>query len=358
VPAKQRAICLQAIESWVIRRTLLRQTTKDVNRFMVAVLKTLSAVDSAEAGDRIHAYLSEQTAETRLWPSDAAMREQLPKQRLYGNIRQGRLRVILGAIEQHLRAKSTMYEAVQLPSTLEIEHIMPQGWRTHWDREPKLSPEAAAERDRLVNTIGNLTLVTKSLNGALSSRPWTDSAAADLVEGGEEGKGKHALLNSFSLLVMNKEILDGHPESWGEDDIMTRGVALAEAVNEVWPGPSSDIQEAALETAALPSTPAGSLPEVTWTLDDVQRLAAEAGDTTKIVLDTLAVHPGEQWSNADFASAGLTSHAFAAVGALAMKVRGGFGRSNTPVLFHKVNQTWWWTLSDEFAALWRSARGI
>lgn len=358
VPADQRKIGLQAIESWVIRRTLLRQTTKDVNRFMVAVLKALDGVDPAEAGDRIYAYLSEQTAETRFWPSDAQMSSRLPDQRVYGNIRQGRLRVVFGAVEQFLRSQSSMYEAVQLPAALEIEHVMPQGWRSHWDPEPKLSPEAAADRDRLVNSIGNLTLVTKSLNGSLSNRPWTDGAAAGLVEGGEGGKGKRTLLNAFSLLVMNKEILDDHVEAWTENDIIERSSALAHAIGQVWPGPSEEIQNVAYESAAASGPTAGDLPEIAWTADEIERLAAEAGETLTIVLDTLAMHPDERWSNADFVAAGLATYAFAAVGALTMKARGGFGRSNSPVQFHEgSSRTLTWSLPDELAAVWRTARG-
>ena len=34
--------------------------------------------------------------------------------------------------------------------------MMPRGWRTHWDPAPKLPPEDAAQRDKYVNTIGNL----------------------------------------------------------------------------------------------------------------------------------------------------------------------------------------------------------
>lgn len=359
VPTGQRKIGLQAIESWVIRRTLLRQTTKDVNRFMVAVLKALEGVDPAEAGDRIYAYLSEQTAEARFWPSDGQMTTRLPDQRVYGNIRQGRLRVVLGAVEQHLRSLSSMYEAVQLPAALEIEHVMPQGWRSHWDPQPKLSLEAASDRDRLVNTIGNLTLVTKSLNGSLSNRPWTDDAAAGLVEGGEAGKGKRTLLNAFSLLVMNKEILDDHVEAWNENDVGERSLALAHAVNKVWPGPSEEIQNAAYAAAAAAASTPSDLPEIEWTGADIERLASEAGETLTIVLDTLATHPGEQWSNANFVAAGLATHAFAAVGALTMKVRGGFGRSNSPVQSHQSSShAWTWSLPDDVAAMWCATRGI
>jgi hypothetical protein len=247
VPSDQRRLGLEAIESWVIRRTLLRLTTKDVNKFMVAVLKMLETVGPASAGGRIRTYLAEQTADTRYWPSDGQLVAQLPELRLYGNIRQGRLRVVLGAVEQYLRDRDPKYGAVSLPAALEIEHIMPQGWRTYWDPEPKLLPDAAAQRDKHVNTIGNLTLVTKSLNGALSNRPWSDAEAHGLKEGGEPDKGKWTLLDGFNLLVLNKKILIGHTDMWTEGDIVARSKEIAVAIGQVWPGPSGQIQQAAIE---------------------------------------------------------------------------------------------------------------
>ena len=251
VPGDQLRSGLEALESWAIRRTLLRLTTKDVNKFAVAILKMFETVNPDTAGDRLVMYLSEQTAETRIWPSDARLAKDLPSVRVYGNIRQDRIRVVLGAIEQYFRDQSTMYEAVQLPTGLEIEHVMPQGWRTHWDQEPKLDPEAAAARDSLVNTFGNLTLVTKSLNGSLSNRPWTDADASGLTEGGAPGKGKWTLLNAFSLLVLNKEILNTHPTAWTDQDIAERSTTLTTAICDVWPGPAAEVQDAALEASTL-----------------------------------------------------------------------------------------------------------
>jgi hypothetical protein len=237
VPHDQVEIGLEAIESWVIRRTLLRLTTKDVNKFMVSTLKALDGVDVDGSGDKIVAYLSEQTAQTRIWPTDDELLTQLPEARLYGNVRQGRIRVVLGAVEQFLRGRSPMYEAVKMPSGLEIEHIMPRGWRSHWNTQPPLAPEDAQIRDKTVDTIGNLTLVTKSLNISLSNRPWTDSEAADLKMGGEPGKGKWTLLDAFSLLVLNKEVLKNHVENWTEQDIKARSIAVIRAICAVWPGP-------------------------------------------------------------------------------------------------------------------------
>ncbi len=245
VPRDQLRIALDAIESWVIRRTLLRKTSKDVNRFMVATLKSLSGVDSRGAGNAIRRFLSEQTADARYWPSDQELLATLPDLKLYGNIRQWRLRVVLGAVEQHLRGQSRMHEALDLPQGLEIEHVMPRGWRTHWDTTPPVSPEEAARRDKYVNTLGNLTLVTKSLNGSLSNRPWTDSEAAGLKDGGEAGKGKRSLIDAFSLLVLNKEIVQEHSAVWTEEDITTRSKYISRVIAAVWPGPEVDVQASA-----------------------------------------------------------------------------------------------------------------
>jgi hypothetical protein len=250
VPDAQRRLGLEAIESWVIRRTLLRLTTKDVNKFMVALLKTLNGTDPASSGVKITAYLSEQTADTRYWPSDEQLIEQLPELKLYGNIRQGRLLVVLEAVEKYLRSQSPKYGAVSLPTGLEIEHIMPKGWRTHWDPAPKLQPEDASQRDKYVNTIGNLTLVTKSLNGSLSNRPWTDAESSPLKEGGKPGQGKRTILDDFNLLVVNKKIIDGHASEWTDGDIIERSRELARAIADVWPGPSAEIQKAAFEESA------------------------------------------------------------------------------------------------------------
>ena len=149
------------------------------------------------------------------------------------------MRVVLSAVEQHLRDQSRMYEAVALPDGLSIEHVMPRGWRTHWNTEPPMDPEQASRRDWLVNTLGNLTLVTRSLNSYLSNRPWTDLEAVGLKEGGESGKGKRALLDAFSLLVLNKQLTNRHVAAWTDEDIVARSTELAEGICAVWPRPTN-----------------------------------------------------------------------------------------------------------------------
>lgn len=120
---------------------------------------------------------------------------------------------------------------------------MPNGPTNPWSQSNSSSLRQnqgdSAGRDKRVNTIGNLTLVTKSLNGALSNRPWTDSQATGLKDGGQPGQGKRSLLDGFSLLVLNKEILQDHEDSWDDNDIVSRSKHLVEAICEIWHRPTA-----------------------------------------------------------------------------------------------------------------------
>jgi hypothetical protein len=233
-PADQSDMALAAVESWAVRRTFLRETMKDVNKLVVAILKKLDGQPINEVGDATRKFLLEQTAESRSWPTDADVRQKLPNVKVYGNIKQPRIRTFLSGIE--LRMRTARHEDVTLPAKLEIEHIMPQAWRTYWGADLAGDPDKAAKRDQLVNSIGNLTLVTQKLNGALSNRPWTDAETERVASTGKDaGKGKRSLLSRFSVLLLNKDVVDNHVDFWSEEDIVSRSKELTEAIISIWP---------------------------------------------------------------------------------------------------------------------------
>ena len=246
LPETQVEAGLAALESWVVRRTLLQMTSKDMNKLIVSLLKALGGVPTEHAGDAIRTFLSQQTASTREWPSDSVFLSEIGALRMYRNIKQGRLAVVLGAVEEYRRAQESKYGTMPLPTGLTIEHIMPQKWREHWRSNPPLTADEEQYRDRLVHSLGNLTLVTQSLNSSLSNRPWTDEEAASLKDGGQAGKGKWSILNQFNLIVLNKDVLDHHRDQWTEADIASRTAEIAAAITKVWPGPDQTVQDAAV----------------------------------------------------------------------------------------------------------------
>ena len=225
---------LAAVESWAVRRTLLRKTMKDVNRLVVSLLKELGQHPSDVVGDATVEFLKAQTSDSRTWPSDDELVRDLPGIKVYGNIKQQRLRAILSGVE--LKLRTARHEEVSLPVKLDIEHVMPQGWRTYWQDGILHDTEACAARDFRVNTIGNLTLVTKSLNSTLSNRPWTDDdSVATPGTGEDKGLGKRSLLNKYSVLALSRPIIDAHPTEWTDDDILERSKVTAAIIAKAWP---------------------------------------------------------------------------------------------------------------------------
>ena len=106
----------------------------------------------------------------------------------------------------------------------------------HWGAGVATSPELASARDGLIHTIGNLTLITKKLNIALSNRPWSDSDTAGLTTAGTDaGLGKRSLLNRYSLLLLKEDIID--KQAWTEADITARSDRLTDVFIKIWPGP-------------------------------------------------------------------------------------------------------------------------
>ena len=137
-------------------------------------------------------------------------------------------------IELHLR--TAKHEDVTIKPGLTVEHVLPQDWIAHWPladgqkgRTPKERLEQASpesdDRDRVLQTIGNLTLLTGNLNSALQNQGF--KAKVEQIEG-------------YSLLALNtyfqKRVDDGM--GWDEAAIDQRGRALFEMAKELWPYPA------------------------------------------------------------------------------------------------------------------------
>ena len=84
-------------ESWLVRRALCRYTSKDINRTMFDLIGKLDETGPTHAGDVVEDFLAGQAADSRVWPSDEAVREAVRKEPLYSALLRARLRMVLGA---------------------------------------------------------------------------------------------------------------------------------------------------------------------------------------------------------------------------------------------------------------------
>lgn len=286
MPAQQRDKALTSFESWLVRRTLCRLTAKDINRLVLDLLREMNAAGPANAGDVVEGYLAAQTADSRVWPSDDVVRTALETEPLYKSLLRARLRMVLEAIEDNRRTAKS--EEARCPRGLTVEHVLPQAWREHWTTGIT-SESDAAERDSLMHTLGNLTLVNGKLNPALSNRPWTDEQA---VERGLGPTGKRTELAKHSTLKLNADLVHGAAAAWDHDLIRARTAELTQAVLEIWPAPQELARRAVpaqrdpLPSGDEPSAEGKYQPLTQWLLAQVAEELPVTFDDLEDVLGT------------------------------------------------------------------------
>ncbi|MFY9220616.1 MAG: DUF262 domain-containing protein, partial [Candidatus Nanopelagicales bacterium] len=231
VPDEQLHLALSSLESWLVRRTLLRERTAGRNRFLLDVLQHLVSGDRATVGTRLESFLADQSSDVSYWPDDEAVRASLADMPIYRRISRGRLRMILEAIEDYRRgfartSSSAKGEQPVVRQECTIEHVMPQRWGQHWPLPDDMSP---SERDQIIQTLGNLTLVSRALNPSLSNAAWD----------GE--RGKRQALQAYSSIKLTADVInraDSHDGQWAEELIEERTQALIEDILVLWPVPS------------------------------------------------------------------------------------------------------------------------
>lgn len=224
VPESVAHHALRWVESWTLRRSLLRRPGSDISRTMATLIGELAQVDPENVSDRTQAFLSALASPGTYWPTDEELAVELMEMAAYRVHSRGRLRMFLEAAEDHFRdftGPTGSRSGARVPrDSMYIEHILPQKWRSHW---PVESLQDELERDARVHRLGNLTLLTSTLNSSISNGPWTGTS------------GKRAALMRHDLLLMNRPLRE--LDEWGEPTIDSRTRELTEALTQVWPVP-------------------------------------------------------------------------------------------------------------------------
>ncbi|MBY0246496.1 MAG: DUF262 domain-containing protein [Nitrospiraceae bacterium] len=227
IPEPQLTKALNVVEGWMVRRMLVRATTKNYNQVVAELIALLRQSDRLAAGHIIESYLAGQSSGSRYWPDDSELRAALTDLLAYRRLGRGRLRMILETIEDYLRGwkdgQSGLGDERVPRGKFTIEHVMPRKWHAHWPLHNSSTDEA--ERDRIIHTLGNLTLLTRKLNSKVSHAPWIGTP------------GKRDGLEEHDVLLMNRDILKTSPTQWTDEAIRTRTQQIAEIIIRIWPVP-------------------------------------------------------------------------------------------------------------------------
>lgn len=204
IPMEERDAGASAIDSFLMRRGVSGMTSSDYNRLFALVLGTLLKSEPSIAGETLTATLLEQTADSRRWPDDEEFFAALQAPGVYDRMYRAQLKALLVGIENRLRRTGlTEFEpTVRADETnLNIEHVLPQGWRANWPL-PSDGPEAELRREDSIHRLGNLTLLTGKLNSKVSNKPWPE---------------KKEYLRQRSLLLLTTQSILADP--YGDNDV-------------------------------------------------------------------------------------------------------------------------------------------
>jgi len=229
---------LSILESYLVRRMVCGMTSKNYNRYFTDVIKdiyrTKKESDIPINAKDVHTILSKSDSDSSRMPDDIELKSQLLQRPMYGRIAQYKLRMVLEAIDgasHHSKA-----EFMPIQKNLTIEHILPEKWEKYWplEKEGKSAEdilEQESRRNTLKNTIGNLTLVTNSLNPAISNGSW---------------QAKRPEILKYSKSNLNRYF---QPETednlsvWNEEKILERADILADLFIQVWRAPLAKLSE-------------------------------------------------------------------------------------------------------------------
>ncbi len=227
--------------SYVVRRSICGLTTKNYNNVFLSVLRELASGDVSS--DVLTNVLGSLLGEASRWPKDDEFRNACISGNIYpGRLETPKIRAVLSEIEMGFRQLNRVEDQVsQIDSRLDVDHILPKSWYQYWPLKDgstassseatnvefkqiignplSVKEESILNRQKMVPTLGNLTLLNLSVNRQAQHK------AFDV---------KKDLLIANTNLRLNVPLIT--LDEWTEDSIRTRGEQIAEVALRVWPG--------------------------------------------------------------------------------------------------------------------------
>jgi hypothetical protein len=226
IPDQQVSKALGVVESWLVRRMLVRAVGKSYPQAIAELITHIRKTGRQVAGDAIESYLLDHPGANMYWPDNDELRGQLSSLAAYRRLSRARLRMVLEAIEDYERgwhgSKTGLGGERVARGQYAIEHVLPRKWQHHW---PLPMDQTAAGRDAVIDTIGNLTLLMGRLNSKISNSAWAGKDA------------KREALQGHDVLMLNRRLLEQAGDQWSDELIRKRTDRLIDVIIEVWPVP-------------------------------------------------------------------------------------------------------------------------
>lgn len=202
----------RVLEGYVMRRMVVHATTKNYNRLYTSLI--LNQICDADAlTDR----LSNSNDSTTYVPTDTDLKNGFRYSKLYNLQSKG----ILYLIESGIRPANSATALLGFDG-YSLEHLLPKKWRNNWPACE--SNELSKERDSALLTLGNLAIITQSLNASIRDSDWSTKKAGK--------KNKPGLnLCAAGLVTLNDTLAKSE---WNESEISARAEWLYTEAAKLW----------------------------------------------------------------------------------------------------------------------------
>lgn len=201
------------LESYIMRRMVVHASTKNYNNLFTSLI--LNRVLDA---DTLLAKLESAGDATTYIPDDNELRNGFENSKLVNLQSKG----IIYLIESKIRPSNSAVALLGFDQ-YSLEHLMPKKWKNNWP--PCATDDLERQRDSALLTLGNLAIITQSLNASIRDAAWE-------IKKTGSGNGKPGLALCASGLCTLYDALA--KTNWDEKEISIRAKWLFEHARTIW----------------------------------------------------------------------------------------------------------------------------
>lgn len=209
----ERNKIISTLEAYIMRRMVLHITTKNYNRLFTSLI--LNDVISA---DDLVKYFRESDDTTMHIPSDEELFKGFNESKL-SNLQTKGIIYFIESYKRNLKDSTSLLGF----DSYSLEHLMPKKWRNEWDIPD--TEEKQKQRDSVLLTLGNLAIITQTLNASIRDSKWEDKKTGKNKE--DSGLNTCAAGLYTMTNVLNQTI-------WDESQIKERAEWLYNQAKEMW----------------------------------------------------------------------------------------------------------------------------
>lgn len=210
----ERNEIFQFTESYIIRRMIVRASTKNYNQLFTDSLIS----NNIESREDLQNYLETKSDKTNYIPTNEDLRKGFNNSIITNKQAAG----ILYLIESKIRDRNKQSTQLLGINKYSLEHLMPKKWENNWGSLN--TKEEIDNRNFKLKTIGNLAIITQSLNASIRDANWDIK-----INGRANKQGLKHFSGGIETLSPYLEIVN-----WNEVEIKKRADFLYETSIELW----------------------------------------------------------------------------------------------------------------------------